>query len=225
MTKVNRSVLLEDGVRKAARAAGHGRLLMSDEDLARSLESTLAQHDRSQAVWIFAYGSLIWNPMLDVAEARRARIFGYHRGFYLWSKINRGTPAAPGLVLGLDRGGSCDGIAYRLHCDTGASELALLWRREMIMGTYTPRWVMAHSGGDAIPAIAFVVNRGKDDYAGRLSDDQIVTTALHSHGHYGSCADYLLQTAQSLHEHGITDTRLARLAERVRQHGPFPPAR
>lgn len=212
MAKVDRSVLERDGVRKAVRDSGYGHLLMSDEDVARSLADTLAGHRKGEPVWVFGYGSLIWSPLMEFAERRPARIHGYHRGFYLWSKVNRGSPEVPGLVLGLDTGGSCHGVAYRLHREKVADELAILWRREMVAGTYMPRWVNAQTRAGSARAIAFVVNRTKPGYAGRLTDERIVAIASRASGHYGSCADYLIQTACSLEVQGIPDARLSRLA-------------
>lgn len=214
-SKVDRAFLEKDGVRQAVRDAGHGHLLMSDHDVAASLAATLGLHPKEKPVWVFGYGSLIWNPLMEYAERRPARIHGFHRGFYLWSKINRGSPEIPGLVLGLDKGGSCQGMAYRLHDDKLDSELALLWRREMLMGTYRPRWVSAELEGRTVRAIAFVVDRKKPGYTGRLRDEQIVSIALKASGHYGSCADYLVQTAKSLEAAGIADQRLSRLARMV----------
>jgi cation transport protein ChaC len=219
MKGVDRSVLEQDGVRRAVRDAGHGHLLLSDEALERSLASMLARRAAGQPVWVFGYGSLVWSPMFRFAERRVARVHGYHRGFYLWSRINRGTPETPGLVLGLDRGGSCAGVAYRLDPREERHELVLLWRREMVGGSYLPRWVDAHTGAGRVRAVAFVMNRRKPGYAGRLTDEQIVRVALRAHGHYGACADYLTETAASLERHGIHDTRLqrqARLLTRVR---------
>jgi cation transport protein ChaC len=212
VAKVDRSVLERDGVRKAVRDSGYGHLLMSDEDVARSLADTLAGHRKGEPVWVFGYGSLIWSPLMEFAERRPARIHGYHRGFYLWSKVNRGSPEVPGLVLGLDTGGSCHGVAYRLHREKVADELAILWRREMVAGTYMPRWVNAQTRAGSARAIAFVVNRTKPGYAGRLTDERIVAIASRASGHYGSCADYLIQTACSLEAQGIPDSRLSRLA-------------
>jgi cation transport protein ChaC len=216
VSKVDRSMLEKDGVRQAVRDAGHGHLLMPDEQVAASLAQTMASHPRGQPVWIFGYGSLIWNPLMQYAERRWARVRGWHRGFYIWSKVNRGTPDKPGLVLALDRGGSCHGVAYRLHDDGRLmDELAILWRREMVAGTYMPRWLNADIGDGVVRAIAFVVNRGKPGYAGRLEEDRIVSIALEAHGAYGSCADYLTQTAGSLERQGLPDRKLSRLARRV----------
>lgn len=220
MSKVDRSFLKQDGVRRAVRESGHGHLLLPDEEVARSLAATMSAHPKGAPVWVFGYGSLIWNPLMDFAERRSARVHGYHRGFYIWSKVNRGTPDLPGLVLGLDCGGSCHGVAYRLHESTMAEDLALLWRREMVGGTYMPRWMNARVGGSVVRTIAFIVNRSKPGYTGRLSDEEIVTIAARAAGHYGSCADYLTQTAASLEAQGIPDPRLSRLARLLaQQHG------
>jgi len=221
MSKVDRAVLEKDGVRKAVRDSGYGHLLMSDEEVARSLAQTMAGHRKGEPVWVFGYGSLIWNPLMEFAERRAAKVHGYHRGFYVWSKVNRGSPQVPGLVLGLDGGGSCHGVAYRLHRTKVADELAILWRREMVAGTYLPRWVSAQTGADAVRAIAFVVNRTKPGYTGRLTDERIVAIASRAAGHYGSCADYLMQTAASLETQGIPDLRLTRLAKML-QHQTKP---
>jgi glutathione-specific gamma-glutamylcyclotransferase len=211
-------MLERDGVRQAVRDAGHGHLLMSDADVAASLAATLATHPKGRPIWVFGYGSLIWNPLMDFAERRWARVHGWHRGFYVWSKVNRGTPDVPGLVLALDRGGSCHGVAYRMHDDKYEEELAILWRREMVAGTYLPKWINADIGDAMVPAIAFVVNRAKPGYTGRLEDDNIVSIAVKAHGVYGSCADYLARTAHSLEQQGVGDRRLSRLAKLVAKH-------
>lgn len=212
MSKVDRSVLQRDGVRAAVRAAGNAHLLMSDAEVARSLAGIMAGHAADSPVWVFGYGSLIWNPLMEYAERQTAYVHGYHRGFYVWSKVNRGSPETPGLVLGLDRGGCCHGVAYRLHSASLREDLELLWRREMIGGTYMPRWVNAELGDRHVRAIAFTVNRSKPGYTGRMSDEQIIEVAAHAVGHYGSCADYLTQTARSLEAQGLPDRRLSRLA-------------
>ena len=209
---IERSTLEQDGIRTAVRNAGHGAMLLSDAQLEQSLNTALAQRGSDGPVWVFGYGSLIWNPLLRFAERRLARVRGYHRGFYLWSKINRGSPERPGLVLALDRGGSCGGVAYRLHADHVMEEFKLLWRREMLARAYLPRWVDAHTDSGKVNAITFVIDRNTPGYTGRLSDEEIVNIAHGAHGHYGSCAEYLLNTATSLEQHGISDQRMRRLA-------------
>lgn len=217
MSRIDRSVLEQDGVRKAVREAGHGHLLLSEAALAESVARTLAARSASAPVWVFGYASLIWSPTFHFVERRLARVHGYHRGFYLWSRVNRGSLEYPGLVLALDRGGACSGVAFRLNEADVVQELTLIWRREMVLGAYVPRWVSADTQEGALRAIAFVVDRSKPGYAGRLSEEQIVATALKAHGHYGTCADYLLATAASLEQHGIADRRLSRLARRLEE--------
>ncbi|HUU72167.1 MAG TPA: gamma-glutamylcyclotransferase [Burkholderiales bacterium] len=209
---IERSNLEKDDIRTAVRDAGHGGLLLSDAALEQSLQTAMVGRNASDPVWVFGYGSLIWNPLMRFAERRLAKVRGYHRGFYLWSKINRGSPENPGLVLALDRGGSCGGVAYRLHPEHVTEEFKLLWRREMLAAAYLARWVDAHTDSGVVRALTFVIDWKTAGYTGRMSDEDIVTTALGAHGHYGSCADYLLATASSLEQHGISDQRMRRLA-------------
>jgi cation transport protein ChaC len=209
---IERTSLEQDDIRAAVCNSGHGSILVSEADLEKSLNTALARRSPDDPVWVFGYGSLIWNPMMRFSERRLAKVRGYNRGFYLRSRINRGSPERPGLVLGLDRGGSCGGMAYRLHPEHVLKEFQLLWRREMLDAAYLARWVNAYTDSGVVSALAFVVNRASPDYAGRLSDDDIVATALNAHGHYGSCADYLLDTASSFEHHDISDRRMQRLA-------------
>lgn len=212
---IDRTALERDEVREAVRRAGRGDVLLSDGEVRASLEATLDVRPPGQAVWVFAYGSLIWSPMIRFAERRIVRIHGFHRGLCIWSHINRGTPETPGIVLGLDRGGSCRGVAYRIDEADIATELALLWRREMIVGGYVPTWVQALSFHGHVPAIAFVANRAQWTYAGRLDDDRLESIARAAHGQYGSCRQYIVETATSLERHGIPDRGLNRLARRL----------
>jgi cation transport protein ChaC len=209
--RIDREQLVADAVRRAVRAAGHGHLLLSDAQL----EAALAGRDRRAPVWVFGYGSLVWSPLLHAARRLPARVHGWHRGFYLRSTINRGTPGRPGLVLALNRGGACGGIAMQLRRSAQAEDLALLWRREMVTGAYRPQWVRAHTATGVVEAIAFVVERSHPSYAGRLDDDAILALVRRARGHFGPCSEYLLETAASLEHHGIADARLSRLARRL----------
>ena len=188
-----------------------GRQLLTAADLTASIEEALQRWDSSHDLWIFAYGSLLWNPQMQFEEMRVGRVHGYHRSFCLWSRINRGTPERPGLVLGLDRGGSCGGLAYRVAARRVKSELAGLWEREMLLGSYHPSWVHFRSGSMKTPALTFVVDRLCSGYAGRLPDATMLAALRSAHGRYGSCADYMTRTVQSLAAHGIRDHRLMRL--------------
>jgi cation transport protein ChaC len=192
---------------------------LNAEALERSLEAMLEEHAGGDApIWIFGYGSLMWNPEFDWDVRHVATLHGYHRAFCLWSRINRGTPDQPGLVLTLERGGSCRGLVYRLRPATARAQLSNLWRREMTMGSYCPRWLEVRSGAERFEALGFVVNRNCTGYAGKLPIETIVQTIATARGKYGPCADYLFHTEAALAEHGIRDERVAHLVARVRAH-------
>lgn len=188
---------------------------LSNEALATSLEVTLARRPAHAGWWVFAYGSLLWNPLFPFAEARPATLRGKHRRFCLWSLASRGTVKAPGLVLGLDQGGSCHGVVYRLPAQCAHAELALLWRREMVVGAYHPRWVRVSTGTHALTALAFVVDRAHSQYAGKLSLTKQAAVLCSAAGAFGSSADYLERARVSLVTHGIVDPYLEELAARV----------
>ena len=194
-------------------AATDGRAL-SDEELSASLTATLAQKPKGAGWWVFGYGSLLWNPLFPVAEARAATVHGLHRRFCLRSIASRGTPTQPGLVLALEPGGACRGVAYRLPSPLALDELHLLWRREMVVGAYRPRWVHVRAGDRRLAALTFVVRRDHVKYADLTHEDEtrIIAQAC---GAFGSSCDYLMRTRAALASHGIVDRYLERLAHDV----------
>ena len=195
---------------------------LSDEALATSLAQTLSRRPAHAGWWVFAYGSLLWNPLFPFSEARPALLRGFHRRFCLWSLGSRGSMECPGLVLGLDRGGACHGVVYRLPARCASAELALLWRREMVVGSYRPRWVRVQASGRAITALAFIVDRSHPQYAGRLSLARQSKALCTASGVFGSSADYLERARVSLVTHGIVDPYLEDLASAVaRQRRSF----
>jgi cation transport protein ChaC len=189
-----------------------GRLTRAEFEA--SLRGALARWDGATPLWVFAYGSLIWNPDLVFDRRLAARVHGYHRRLCLWSRINRGTPESPGLVAGLDRGGSCAGVVYRIPRADVQAQFERLWEREMFMGSYAPRWLSARAvDGSIVPALAFVVRRDVANYAGRLSEAQILDVFRRgSCGRLGTSLEYLVNTVRSLHEHGLRDPHFERLA-------------
>ncbi|MGH8851314.1 MAG: gamma-glutamylcyclotransferase [Casimicrobiaceae bacterium] len=188
---------------------------LSDDALAASLQATLGRRPPRAGWWVFAYGSLLWNPLFPFAEARPATLRGKHRRFCLWSLASRGTVKAPGLVLGLDQGGSCQGVVYRLPAECAHAELALLWRREMVVGAYHPRWLRVRAGAHTLTALAFVVDRRHAQYAGKLPLARQADVLDSAAGAFGSSADYLERARVSLITHGIVDPYLEELALRV----------
>ncbi len=193
---------------------GEARLL-SDAELAQSLADTMRRWDGATDLWLFGYGSLIWNPGMPAAETVRARVRGYHRGLYLWSRVNRGTPEQPGLVLALDRGGSCTGMAFRLAAAGAEPHLEALWRREMPMGSYRPTWLPCWlADGRRVDALAFVMRRDVPTYTGKLSDEVVRTVLACAQGRYGTTLDYVRRTVHALRESGMPDRALEALLER-----------
>jgi cation transport protein ChaC len=187
---------------------------LSYEELEASLEAFLREWNGSTALWVFGYGSLIWKPELSFDMRRSARVHGYHRRLCLWSRINRGTPQCPGLVAGLDRGGSCTGVVYRVPATAVRSQFSQLWQREMMTNSYAPRHLECRlDDGSLVSAVAFVVRRDASNYAGRLDEGQILDVfARGSYGRYGTSLEYLVNTICALRSHGIVDPHLERLA-------------
>ena len=188
---------------------------LTDQELAASLAVTLRRKPPGTAWWVFAYGSLLWNPLFPFKEARPATLQGRHRRFCLWSLASRGTSNQPGLVLGLDRGGSCQGVVYRLPARGAKDELMLLWRREMVLGAYHPLWVTVRCGESPLVALAFVVDRKHRQYTGKLTLGEQAEVLASAAGAFGSSADYLERTRVALITHGVVDPYLERLATLV----------
>jgi glutathione-specific gamma-glutamylcyclotransferase len=177
--------------------------------------SIAALRQGNAPVWLFAYGSLMWNPDFEFAEARPALLYGYHRRFCLYSRDYRGTPERPGLVLGLDRGGSCHGIAYRLPPERTGEALDRIWAREMTGRVYEMRRVALRTPSGPVAAQACVVRRESPDYAGRLSLDAAASLLAAAVGGRGSGREYLANTVAHLDSLDIRDRLLHRIADRV----------
>lgn len=168
-------------------------------------------------LWVFAYGSLMWRPGFDYVEARSALLRGYHREFCVYSHRHRGTPERPGLVLGLDRGGGCRGVAFRAAADTVPAMLAYLAEREMVTNTYAPRMLPAETEQGRIDVYAFVVRRDHPQYAGKLDLDQAAALIMQGEGISGLNRDYLINTVRQLETLGFVEKRLHALLAEVRR--------
>jgi glutathione-specific gamma-glutamylcyclotransferase len=165
--------------------------------------------------WVFGYGSLIWNPEVDFECAELARLYGFHRRFCIGSTRYRGTPQTPGVVLGLDRGGSCIGMAFRLSQASLAESVRRLYDREMGNEVYIPTRVsILLASGERTSALAFVANRSSPAYQ-RLADAEVMRRLAHCSGQRGANAEYLIRTVHSLKNHGVRDAMLERLARQL----------
>jgi len=172
----------------------------------------VAWRDGGEGVWIFAYGSLLWDSELHAAPAEPALLHGYHRSFCLYSYDYRGTPGRPGLTLGLDRGGSCRGAVLQLP----AAVLDRVWQREMSGRlVYEARLLRVATAAGVRQALAFTALRSCADYAGTLPLDNAARLIVGAAGRRGTCREYFDNTLRHLEQLGLADRPLCRLAKRV----------
>jgi len=170
-------------------------------------------------LWIFGYGSLIWRPGFDYLEARSAKLIGEHRALCIYSFVHRGTPEKPGLVLGLDRGGACQGMAYRVAEQQRDDIISYLRAREQVTSVYREVVRSVWLDGDArerISAIAYVADRGHEQYAGRLALTEQLHLVRGGHGSSGANDEYVIETVAALEAMNIRDTQLHQLAAMLR---------
>jgi glutathione-specific gamma-glutamylcyclotransferase len=169
-------------------------------------------------LWVFGYGSLMWRPGFEVLERVPARLKGLHRALCVYSFVHRGTPERPGLVLGLDRGGMCRGIAYRVAAAAREKTIAYLRAREQVTSVYretTRRIELEDASRRQVRALCYTVDRGHVQYAGRLSIAECVHHVRQGHGQSGPNRDYVLETVRALEALGYRETELHLLAERL----------
>lgn len=213
---LTREMIAAGMVRELVLQSDPAYTVLSDEELLASRSEMMVQAN-SDNVWVFGYGSLIWNPAFHYAERHTGKIHGFHRRYCLWTPIGRGTHDFPGLMLGLDRGGSCQGVAFRIEAAKVECELDIIWRREMVSGAYAPRWVTVKTPARTVRAIAFVINHDHERYTGLLPEAKIAGIIAEAEGGLGRCCDYLFNTVAHLDELGISDQALSRLADQVTQ--------
>ncbi|MFZ4758786.1 MAG: gamma-glutamylcyclotransferase [Burkholderiaceae bacterium] len=215
--QLTRDSILDGTLHTSVRAIlGPEAVFMSDDERAAQIDAMLATCPRPGPVWVFAFGSLIWNPAFHFAERRVARVHGWHRRFCLWVRAGRGSPERPGLMLSLESGGSCCGVVYRLAPGTERTELDVLWRREMFTHAYRPVWTRAVTPDGEAPAIAFAVNRDHDRYVPGLDADTVAAHLAEAAGPLGRGCDYLFDTVAHLRELGVRDRALETLVDKVR---------
>lgn len=219
--KLTRESILDGSLHNLVRATlGPDVRIMTEAERVAQVQAMLARAPRPREVWVFAFGSLIWNPTFHFTERRTARIHGFHRQFCLWARAGRGSPERPGLMLSLESGGSCTGVAYRLPRRAEATELDVIWRREMFTMAYRPVWTLARTPKGPVHAVAFSANRSHERYAPGLEDKAIARFLATGAGPMGRCCDYLFETVAHLRQLGIRDRRLEALEAKVRRKLP-----
>ncbi|HSI00926.1 MAG TPA: gamma-glutamylcyclotransferase [Reyranella sp.] len=205
---------IEQIVRDAREAGYH--FFLSAEERAASLREALARYAPGDEAWVFAYGSLMWNPAIEYAASAPCRVAGWRRSFCFWTPLGRGTPELPGLMLALERGGACEGIAYRLAPHQLVSELTILWNREMLAGIYVPQWLPATlHDGRTVTAVTFVVDPSHCQYCGDLPIEKAAHHIAFAEGRRGTCRDYLANTAAHARALGIHDPYIEDMVARV----------
>ena len=166
--------------------------------------------------WVFGYGSLIWRPGFAHVETRRARLHGYRRALCVYSFVHRGTRERPGLVLGLDRGGSCVGLAFRVPGELRDEVIAYLRERELVTNVYLERMLNVRlDGGGTVEAVAYIVDRDHEQYAGALDAAHAADVVRGAVGQSGNNEDYVSSTLDHLRALGIRDHWLEGVARRI----------
>lgn len=190
----------------------------TEAEFAAMVEALLLEYTPKD-LWIFAYGSLVWNPEFEFVESRSATAYGWHRSFCLKLTRWRGTRELPALMLALDRGGSCNGLAYRLPTQDHFKQLAMLMLREIDANppTNVPRWILVKTESGILRALAFVAARDGMAYAGKLPKAEVAHVLASAAGHWGSAAQYLFRTVSMLQEHGIHDRNMWQIQNLVAQ--------
>jgi glutathione-specific gamma-glutamylcyclotransferase len=188
-------------------------------------EKILPEAESSESdLWVFGYGSLMWRPGFEFIEQVPARLIGEHRALCVYSFDHRGTPEKPGLVLGLDRGGACRGIAFRVAAKHRHDTVSYLRSREQTTNVY--REVMRsvwleNEARQRVSALAYVVDRGHVQYAGRLSLSEQLRYVQQGHGRSGNNRDYVLATVKSVEAQGFRDAPLHQLALMLHDDTPL----
>ncbi|KAF0115368.1 MAG: cation transport protein ChaC [Rhodobacteraceae bacterium] len=205
--------------KEAAKPAPPAMTVRSPE--AREASRLAALADQMGDLWVFAYGSLMWDPAIDFTEVRRAWLPGYARRFILCDVHGaRGTHEAPGLMAALDRGEGCHGLAFRVPAERVEDETRNLWAREMVLPSYVPRLLPVHLGGESVTALVFLADHGTDMIQSNLTREQQVRYLATGTGFLGSSRDYLETVAKQFAVFGVDDPEVSALMTEVRAYIP-----
>lgn len=199
--------------------------MLDDGERAAKIAETMAGAPDPDEFWVFAYGSLIWNPCFEPTHEAVATVEGLHRRFCFWTVISRGSPDRPGLGMGLvDGDRRCTGVLQRVNPKTRTPDLDALWRRELLSGVYRPTWIEARvdnqPDGAPIRALTFVVDTAHPQCAADLSRDEEIAIISQASGERGPCSDYLIRMIDALDRRGIDDPEMRALRDDVCRFTP-----
>ena len=189
---------------------------LSEEEREKSRAEVMANHEPGTELWVFGYGSLMWNPAVTVDQSLPAHVEGLQRSFCMRLMFGRAMPDNPGLMLCLVPGGTCAGIAHRIAPEHVESESKILWMREMLSGAYIPTWVDIDLGGRRVRGVTFVMNTAHPRYQPGLPHDAQAARIAKAEGHLGTSRDYLYRTVAALESAGLKDAYIDDLHARVR---------
>ncbi len=193
---------------------------LADHEREATRHATLKDRNGHGDLWVFAYGSLMWDPGIHFTEVRLARIEGYQRRFSYRINGGRGTPECPALMLTLGpHGGDCTGLVFRVAADLADTETTILWRREMIRGGYAPQWHTVATPQGAVEALVFAANCAHPEYVGELPLEETAAVVATAAGPLGSNRDYLESLATQLVALGIADAYITQLLKQVQALG------
>jgi cation transport protein ChaC len=188
---------------------------LSDAEREATRAGVLAR--KGKDLWVFGYGSLMWDPGIHIVEIRTATLVGFHRSFCLKSQMGRGSPDKPALMAALDCGGACNGLALRIPAEHVDRETEILWQREMLAGSYVPTFVAVETPQGGIEeAVTFVINRQSNRYV-RLDLDETARLIATGRGVRGTCLEYLENLAERLELLGLDDPPIRDLHARVQR--------
>jgi len=185
---------------------------ISDELREANRRKSLSSHGDND-LWLFGYGSLIWDPGIRFSEVRIATLPGYHRRFCIKSELGRGSVEKPGMMVCLDRGGECTSLAFKIPREHLEEETRLIWQREMLRRTYVPTYVTINTKAGPETALTFVIDPEAESYYPDISLEQAATYVATGEGFYGSSFEYVKNLVAHLTEFGIEDDNVRQLHE------------
>ena len=193
--------------------------VLTTEELLNARRNIIPDEGIGEDIYIFAYGSLLWNPTVDYEEECLAKIYGFHRSFCMKTNLGRGSFKKPGLMLGLDRGGSCRGSALKLKKSEAIKNIDILFRREMVTGAYKPKLLKTIlEDGRKVISLAFTVDKKHKNYFQNKAIQTKANMISNAHGFLGTCEEYFSNTLQSLSELNIVDSEMIAISKHLKNN-------